>query len=123
METIRMSEKGDIKNIGLSEDNKVIIDKLTDTYFEFNLDVAKFAMGLAIGKQTPYGSTPNTVTTWRSTDFIEIDDLKLLIAIIYPDIEYPYRMIEHLINEGCKILDNHLKDNPIPDFNKLILDL
>jgi hypothetical protein len=105
-------EKADKKTIGVTPEQLPTLNRLkTAGHFANEFDAAKFAMAYAIDKGVSQGSTEGAGTKWNVGSFDSDGGLKAVIEALFPEEPTPYRRIEHLINEGLRLLD---KGNTIP---------
>lgn len=103
-----MSE--DKTTIGLTPENKDVMGEVI-SYFNEQRDAAKFAMAVAIESGQEPDQAGNTETVWNVGTFDPNGEFRNLIKALYPDVDQPYTVIEYFINQGFRILDNHLEDN------------
>ena len=95
----------DKKTIGIIRESAAALASLLNAgHFESELDAAKFAMALAIRQNVPAGSTEGADTKWNVGSVDSDGSLRLLIEALYPGAEEPYRLVEHLMNEGLRRL-------------------
>lgn len=105
-------EKTDKRTIGITTSNERVLAALASAgCFNTDIDAAKFAMAHAIEQGVSRGMADGTGTKWNVGSFDGDGALKAVIEALYPDEAYPYRLIEHLINEGLRLLD---KGNNLP---------
>lgn len=112
----------DKKTIGLTEANKAVIETMTieREWFRDQLDAAKFAMALAINVGIEPGTAEGTGTVWNVGSFDPEGELRELMHIIYPDVDAPYRLVEHLLNIGLEIIGERLAENPYTNLVELM---
>jgi hypothetical protein len=72
--------------------------------FASELDAAKFAMSVAIQRGVPAGYAEGAATKWNVGTVDPDQSLRAVIEAIYPDATEPYRVIEHFMNEGLRIV-------------------
>jgi hypothetical protein len=72
--------------------------------FGSELDAAKFAMAYAMKSGVPSGSTDGAETKWNVGSVDPDGSLRSLVEALYPEVSDPYRVMEHLMNEGIKAL-------------------
>ena len=95
----------DKRTIGITSDNESVLTALVaEGLFASEIDAAKFAMGRAIDLETPRGTTEGTGTKWNVGSVDSDGTMKAIIQALYPDESQPYRLIEHLMNEGLGLL-------------------
>ena len=105
-------EKTDKKTIGVTISNERVLTSLASAgHFNTDIEAGKFAMAHAIDQGVGRGTTEGTGTKWNVGSFDSDGALKAVIEALYPEETYPYRLIEHLINEGLRLLD---KGNNLP---------
>jgi hypothetical protein len=80
--------------------------------FGSELDAAKFAMAYAIKSEVHSGSTEGAETTWNVGSVDPDGSLRSLLEALYPTVSEPYRLLEHLMNEGIKVLSSNSGGNP-----------
>lgn len=109
----------DKRTIGVTSRNeRSLANLVTAGHFGSELDAAKFAMAHAIRAGTPGGSTDGASTKWNVGTVDADGGLKALVETIYGEVAEPYRLIEHLINEGLGMLDTG--DGIPPDVARMI---
>lgn len=113
-----MSENGGT-TIGLTDESKSTIDEVKP-YFNEQLDASRFAMALSIERGLEPGRTKNASTVWNVGSFDPNGEYRDLIKALYPEIERPYKSIEYFINEGFKIIDDHIDKQKEFDPQKLM---
>jgi hypothetical protein len=97
-----MSDK---KTIGISPSNAAALEALAARgNFGSELDAAKFAMGYAIRNGVAPGSTENAGTKWNVGSVDPDGAMRSLLNALYPERDDPYRLVEHFMNEGVKLL-------------------
>jgi hypothetical protein len=100
----------DKKTIGLTEQGKATMDQMVDTLgFKRDMDAAKFAFAYAVEKGSEPSAVEGTGTIWNVGTLDEGGDLKTLIENLYPQVEYPYRALESLMEIGFGLLAAEMK--------------
>lgn len=95
----------DKKTIGITPANTPVLSRLVRAgHFSSELDAAKFTMAYAIKRGVPAGSTEGAETKWNVGSLDPDNSTRALIEALYPEAEEPYRLVEHLMNEGLKLL-------------------
>lgn len=89
-------------------------------YFNEQMEAAKFALSLAINKDVEPGRAENTETVWNVGSFDPDNEIRDLIEALYPEIDYPYLAMEYFINEGFRIIGEHIEENKQVDLLALI---
>lgn len=96
----------DKKTIGVTSGNERILASLAaEGLFSTDIEAAKFAMAHAIDMDVKRGTTDGAGTKWNVGSFDSDGALKAVVEALYPDEGQPYRLVEHLINEGLKLFD------------------
>lgn len=95
----------DKKTIGITKANAVALAGLVAAgRFGSELDAAKFAMAYAIKLEMVGGSTDGAETKWNVGSVDPDGSMRSLLEALRPDSVEPYRLAEHLMNEGIKSL-------------------
>lgn len=104
-----MSDK---KTIGLAPaGEKAMQTVMEQGCFKDMMDAAKFAMSLAIQMNRQPGSIEGANTIWNVGSFDSDGQIRLLIPVLYPDCEAPYRAAESLVDQGLALLLSRINDN------------
>ena len=91
----------DKKTIGITSGNESVLSAfVTEGLFSSEIDAAKFAMAHAIDLEVTRGTTEGAGTKWNVGSVDNDGTLKAIIQALYPQETQPYRLIEHLMNEG-----------------------
>lgn len=113
-------EKIDKKTLGVTTSNRRVLNALAlEGRFANDIEAAKFAMAHAINQGVGRGTTEGVGTIWNVGSFDGDGALKAVIEALHPDETNPYRLVEHLINEGLRLLDRG--DGLPPDVAGLLL--
>lgn len=96
--------------IGLTPENKAVLEEVMADFNEKS-DAAKFAMAIAIERGVEPGETENTETVWNVGSFDPDRELKDLVLALYPSENSPYTSVEHFVNQGLRLVDQHLSEN------------
>jgi len=100
----------DKKTIGITKANAAALGQLVSAgRFASELDAAKFAMAYAIKSGIATGSTEGAETKWNVGSVDPDGSMRSLLEALCPDASEPYRLAEHLMNEGIKKLVGTLK--------------
>lgn len=95
----------DKKTIGITKGNSAALAGLVLAgRFGSELDAAKFAMAYAIRAGLAGGNTDGAETKWNVGSVDPDGSLRSLLEALYPESVEPYRLAEHLINQGIKRL-------------------
>lgn len=115
------SEKSaDKRVIGIASSNERVLAALAEEgLFSSEVEAAKFAMAHAIKAGIGRGTTEGAGTKWN-VGTVDLDGkLKAVVEALFPDEGQPYRLIEHLMNEGLRLLDGG--DGLAPDVAGMII--
>lgn len=113
--------ESDKKTIGLTPSSREVVDDLINRgWFKEGIDVAKFAMALAIKMGMQPGKVDGAETVWNVGSFDPDGELKTLIPILYPESETPYRAVEFFFNKGLEQIGHKLKDNEYLELTDLM---
>ncbi len=95
----------DKNTIGVTIRAQQVLDLIGERgLFLDQMDVAKFAMALAIRRGVTPSDTPGADTKWNVGSFDKDGRLRDLVPILFPDVEAPYRAVESLVNAGLEIM-------------------
>ncbi len=102
-----MAEKTvDKKTIGITKVNeRVLLALEAEGLFASEIEAAKFAMARAIDAGVQRGTTDGAGTKWNVGSVDSDGALKAVVEALYPDETQPYRLVEHLMNEGLRLFD------------------
>lgn len=99
----------DKKTIGITKANAAALAALVSAgRFGSELDAAKFAMAFAIKEGATAGSTDGAETKWNVGSVDPDGSMRSLLEALCPDSSEPYRLAEHLMNEGIRRLTTQL---------------
>ena len=93
----------DKNTIGITKSNASLLSNIVSAgRFADEMDAAKFAMAYAIRRGMRSGATQGAETKWNVGSIDRDGSLKSLVEALCPDTSEPYRLIEHLMNEGIQ---------------------
>ena len=96
----------DKKTIGVTSANERVLASLAaEGLFASEIEAAKFAMAYAIDKGVTRGTTDGAGTKWNVGSVDSNGALRAVVEALFPDETQPYRLIEHLMNEGLRLFD------------------
>jgi len=75
------------------------------------MDAAKFALSVAIKEGIKPGDPEGTDTVWNVGSFDSDGRLKLLIPLLFEQVDMPYRATEYLLNAGIEVIHNSIEKN------------
>lgn len=101
----------DKRQIGLAAFAKDVLDELMNAdVFENRKAAAKFAIAVAVNAGVELGRAEGASTSWHVGDLDPEGELAALVSALYPEAESePYRVVEHLINEGFRIIGENTR--------------
>jgi len=98
-----LNTTADKNTIGLTPEGRVIMLTIMEmNLFKEQIDVAKFAISLAINSGIQPSQVERAETVWNVGSFDSDNHLRQLIPILFLTCEAPYRAVEHLIDAGLK---------------------
>ena len=59
------------------------------------------------------GATPGTETRWAAGNFDKTGEIRALLAALYPSCETPVRLMEHLVNEGLRLIGTRIRSEGV----------
>ncbi len=96
----------DKKTIGITSANERVLAALAaEGLFASEIEAAKFAMAHAVDKGVTRGTTEGAGTKWNVGSVDSDGALKAVVEALFPDEGQPYRLVEHLMNEGLRLFD------------------
>ena len=103
----------DKKTIGITKANaKALTELVSSGHFGSELDAAKFAMAHAIKMGAEIGTTEGAETKWNVGSVDPDGSMRSLLEALFPAITEPYRLAEHLMNEGIGALSVTVAGGP-----------
>ena len=95
----------DRKQIGLTDDGKAAVARLTDDlgWFDEAQDAGRFALAYAIRAGVePEQMDASVETRWSPDLFDPTGEIRALMRAMYPDTAMPIRLMEYLIDQGLR---------------------
>jgi hypothetical protein len=115
----------DRKQIGLTDDGKAAVAMLTDRlgWFAEAQEASRFALAYALRQGIGDGSTSGAVETrWSADGFDPTGEIRSVLRAAYPENTTPVRLMEHLIDEGLRLIQGKLAaghSSPLDFFDAL----
>lgn len=106
----------DRKQIGLTDQGKAAVAKLTDelAWFDEAQAAGRFALAYAIREGIEPGHTEAAVETrWSPDLFDPSGEIRTLVRAMFPDTTSPIRLMEYLIDEGLRRIATQLDDGEL----------
>jgi hypothetical protein len=95
----------DRETIGLTPETQAILSTIEGRgWFLEGQDIARFCLAYAIRAKVPEGTTADTETRWAAGNFDKTGEIRALLAALYPECKTPVRLMEHLVNEGLRLV-------------------
>jgi len=111
----------DKKTIGLTDSAKATMDRMVEVCgFKRDMDAAKFAFAFAVKNGQEPRPIEGTGTIWNVGTLDEGGDLKTLIQSLYPQVQFPYRALESLMNTGFDLLALEMGAGPVFSIENLL---
>lgn len=99
----------DRNTIGLTPDAiKQLSEIQLKGWFEDAQDAARFAAAYAIRAGIEPSAAMSVDTRWGIGGFDKTGEFRSIIAVLRPDITTPIRALEHLTNEGLRLVHDRL---------------
>jgi hypothetical protein len=99
----------DRNTIGLTPEAVKQLDEIQlKEWFEDAQDAARFAAAYALRAGVQPAVSQGVDTRWAIGNFDKDGDFRALMAAIHPDVATPVRAIEHLTNEGLRLVYERL---------------
>lgn len=104
----------DRKSIGLTAETQANLVEIEERgWFLEGQDIARFCMAYAIRRKLPEGVTTGTETRWALGNFDETGEIRTLLTALYPDCDTPVRLMEHLVNEGLRMVAARVRSEAV----------
>jgi hypothetical protein len=95
----------DRDTIGLTAETQAILADLEARgWFLEGQDAARFCLAYAVRGRVAEGATTGTETRWAAGNFDRTGEIRAVLSAIYPECKTPVRLMEHLVNEGLKMV-------------------
>lgn len=104
----------DRESIGLTVAAQATLADLEERgWFVEGQDIARFCMAYAIRAKLPEGVTAGTETRWAVGNFDKTGEIRAVLAALYPECETPVRLMEHLVNEGLRLVGTRVRSEAV----------
>ena len=112
----------DKRTIGITSANdRTLAALVSEGLFASEVDAAKFALAHAIEMGVGRGTTEAVATKWNVGTVDTDGALRAVVEALFPDERRPYRLVEHLMNEGLRLLDT--EDGLPPDVAGMLISI
>ena len=100
-----MATERDRRSVGLTPAaQRHVEDLIALGWFEDAQDLARFAMAYAIRRGVGAGAVEGQDTRWAIGNSDPDGEIQEVVRAVHPDNPTPVRLIEHLTNEGLRLL-------------------
>ena len=104
----------DRESIGLTAEAQVSLTEIEEQgWFLEGQDIARFCLAYAIRARVIEGATVGTETRWAAGNFDKTGEIRALLSAFYPDCQAPVRLMEHLVNEGLRMVAARLRSEEV----------
>lgn len=104
----------DRESIGLTPEGQAMLAEIEERkWFLEGQDIARFCMAYAIRAKVPEGVTTGTETRWAAGNFDKTGEIRALLCGLYPGCNTPVRLMEHLVNEGLRMVGVRIRSNVV----------
>jgi hypothetical protein len=104
----------DRESIGLTAETQAMLAEVeTKGWFPEGQDIARFCLAYAIRAKVAEGSTSGTETRWAAGNFDKTGEIRSILMALYPACQTPVRLMEHLVNEGLRMVVARLRSEDI----------
>lgn len=104
----------DRESIGLTSETQTILAELESRgWFLEGQDIARFCMAFAIRARVAEGATSGTETRWAAGNFDKNGEIRTILSALYPDCRTPVRLMEHLVNEGLRMIGARIRSEDL----------
>ena len=113
----------DKKTIGLTTENRSVMDRIMDKgFFRDQKDAAMFAMAYAIEQGIRAGNSEGANTIWNVGSLDPDGEIRVLISNLFPDTSTPYRLLEFFVNAGLAQIGVRMDKEPGIDITDFLSD-
>jgi|APSaa5957512622_1039677.scaffolds.fasta_scaffold399560_1 hypothetical protein len=111
----------DKKTIGLTPANRKVVEKIEEqNWFNERIDMARFALALALDNEIPPSKVENAETVWNVGSFDPDMEIRNVLQSLFPDYP-PYRLAEFYLNSGLEIIGKRIEDDPYLDIKDIFI--
>ena len=101
-------------DIGLTPETQAILaDVESRGWFAEGQDVARFCLAYAVRAKVAEGVTAGTETRWAAGNFDKSGEIRAVLAALYPNCATPVRLMEHLVNEGLRLVATRVRSGAV----------
>lgn len=98
-------------DIGLTPESQRLLQEIEERgWFAEAQDVARFCFSYSVRAGVPEGITTGAETRWSSGNFDKTGEIRAVVSALYPECDTPVRLIEHLINEGLRLVHRQVME-------------
>mgnify|MGYP000160830957 CR=1 FL=1 len=102
----------DKDTIALTEKNQLVLAEIMALgWFPEKMDVARFCLAYAVRAKVAEGASRSETaeTRWAAAMFDKSGEIRALLGALYPNCQTPVRLMEHLVNEGFRMIATRIK--------------
>lgn len=104
----------DRESIGLTQENIIRAEEIKARgWFVEGQDFARFCLSYAVRAGVEEGQTSGTETRWAAGNFDPSGEIRALLSVFFPGCKLPVRLMEHLVNEGMRLVADRLKSDAV----------
>lgn len=104
----------DRETVGLTPESQAVLAELEGrNWFSEGQDIARFSLAYAVRAKIPAGVTSGTDTRWAAGNFDKTGEIRSLLVALYPDAAMPVRLMEHLVNEGLRMVAARVRSESV----------
>lgn len=104
----------DRESIGLTQENIIRAEEIKARgWFIEGQDFARFCLSYAVRAGVTEGQTSGTETRWAAGNFDPTGEIRALLSVFFPACRLPVRLMEHLVNEGMRLVVERLKSDAV----------
>lgn len=105
---------GDKDVIGLTADSQRYLQEMEDRgWFAEGQDIARFALAYAVRANAASGNAKQVETRWAAGNFDKTGEIRAVLGALYPNNSTPVRLMEHLVNEGLRMLHSRVTSDNV----------
>jgi hypothetical protein len=97
-----------------NSENQVVLAELEERgWFLESQDITRFCMAYAIRAKVPESATSGAETRWAADNFDKTGEIRALLSALHPTCQTPVRLIEHLVNEGPRMVVARVRSDAV----------
>lgn len=101
-------------DVGLTAEAQKTLAEIEERgWFVEGQDIARFCLAFAIRAKVPEGVTQGAETRWAAGNFDKTGEIRAILSALYPACPTPIRLMEHLVNEGLRLVAKRVRSGTI----------